>query len=62
MWKQKQNKQIKIRVFRQPLTHARIGLCTHNQAYVHKQDYEYASPYPKNLKSQKQSRTLKREF
>ena len=53
MWKQKQNKQIKIRVFRQPLTHARIGLCTHNQAYVHKQDYEYASPYPKNLKSQK---------
>ena len=48
-WKQKQNNQIKIKVSRQRLTHAR----THNQAYVHKQDYAHASPCPENLTKQK---------
>ena len=52
----------KIRVFGQPLTRARIGLRMHNQACVHKQDYAYADFCPKILKTQKRSRTSKREF
>ena len=33
--------------------HTRTSLCVHNQAYVHMQDYVYASPCPKKLKTQK---------
>ena len=36
------------------ITHARIGLHAHYQACVHRQDYAYASPCPKNLETQKQ--------
>ena len=43
------------------ITHARTGLCAHNQACVCRQDYVYASPCPENLKTQKQSRTLERK-
>ena len=53
MWKQKQNKQIKNRISRQWLTHARTGLRTNNQACMRKKDYAYASPYPENLTAQK---------
>ena len=62
MWNQKQSKQLKIRVSTQRLTQARIGLRTHNQAYMHKQDYAHASPYPENLTTQKHSKTLKQKF
>ena len=54
MCRQEQNKQRKIKVSGQWFMHARIGLRTHNQA--RKQDYAYASPYPKDLKTQKQIR------
>ena len=33
--------------------HARTGLHAHNQACVHRQDYVYASPCPKNIKKEK---------
>ena len=32
-----------------------------NQAWVCKLDHAYADPYPENLKTQKQIRTLKQE-
>ena len=35
------------------ITHARTSLRTHNQACMRKQDYVYASPCPKKLKTQK---------
>ena len=59
MWRQKQNKQIKFRVFGQRLTHARKSLRAHNQARMWRQDYAYVAYCPKNLKTHKHSRTLK---
>ena len=51
---QKQNKQTKILGFLgNGIMHARIGLCTHDQAYARRQDYAYVSPCLKNLKLQK---------
>ena len=38
------------------ITHARTGLCAHNQACVCRQDYAYTTPCPKDLKTQKESR------
>ena len=64
----KQNKHVKVETKQtnknlgflgNGITHARTGLRAHNQVYVRRQDYAYASPYPENLKTQKQSRTLK---
>jgi len=43
------------------IMHARTGLCAHNQAFVRRQDYAYASPCLENLKTKKQIRTLKRK-
>ena len=47
MWIDKQNKQ-KLGFLGNGITHARIGLRTQN-------------PYPENLKTQKQSKTLKQQ-
>ena len=57
--RQRQNKQTKIKVSGQQLTNARIGLHTHNQACMCRQDYVYTSPCPENLTTQKHGRTLK---
>ena len=43
------------------ITHARIGLRIDNLACMRGLDYAYANPCPENLKTQKQSRTLKQK-
>ena len=37
------------------------GLCMQNQACVRRVDHAYTDPYLENLKTQKQSRTLKQQ-
>ena len=59
--KQKQ-KTKKIGFLGNGIMHAKTGMHTHNQAYVHKLDHVYANPCPENLKKQKQSKILKQQF
>ena len=58
----KQNKHVKVETKQtnknlgflgNGITRARIGLRAHNQVYVRRQDYAYASPYLENLKNTK---------
>ena len=61
MWRQKQNKQTKkLGFLGNDIMHARTGLCMHNQACVHSQDYAYASPCLENLKTKKKKKKKNR--
>ena len=66
-WEKKLNKQTsesknkikrKKRVSRQQPVHTRTSLHAHNQAYLRRQDYAYASSCPKNPKSTTKIKTL----
>ena len=42
------------------ITHARIGLCAHNQVCVRRQDYAYTSPCLENIKIKNKKKIKKK--